>query len=56
MIEGQLVTLRQVLTPEVVFALAEAGFEVVEFGSVPRWFERVESIPAEVYRKKRIED
>lgn len=36
--------------------LAEAGYEIVKVGEVPWWFERVYSMPAEVYRMKQIEE
>jgi hypothetical protein len=34
--------------------LRSAGFEVVKVGEVPFWMERVESIPAPLYRMKEL--
>ena len=45
----------KVLLGPVVAALAAEGFEVVKFGECPPWMERVESLPAPLYRMKRVE-
>lgn len=50
-----MVKLSQLLQPEVIAALREVDYEIVKYGEVPFWMERVESIPAELYRMKRIE-
>ena len=44
-----------VLKP-VVQELSRQGFEVIRFGDCPPWMERVESLPAPLYRMKQIEE
>lgn len=48
------IPLDAVLEP-VVEKIHEAGYAIVKVGSIPDWFEKVESIPAPVYRMKRFE-
>lgn len=51
-----IVKLSMLMPPEARQALAEAGYEIVKVGEAPRWMERIWSMPAEVYRMKRLED
>lgn len=43
--------LSKLLPPEARQALSDAGYEIVRRGDVPSWFERVPSMPAELYRR-----